>query len=229
MKKEIPKSNQTNRSQFHLSLTLLLAALGKTLINLDRDPSGNRSPNLINLLAVYSLSKGTTESILVGREQRGRNDKSASILVREGSEGVGRLAVWVDLIVQSSLVEDSCFAGANLVPDDSGLAFAVEDAAFRNGLGVDAAGDDSEELRGARMGVDHDHGTAYPLLVSLEVCSIVVDHTWELGGSHTDTSACKSRERLACGKDFACAVETVEEVLVLREKLVAINGAVPKS
>jgi hypothetical protein len=33
------------------------------------------------------------------------------------------------------------------------------------------------------MGVDHDHGAAYSLLVSLEVCSLMVDHTWELGGS----------------------------------------------
>ena len=51
-------------------------------------------------------------------------------------------------------------------------------------------------------------------------------HTWDLGKSKTETSSSESREALAVGNAKWGAVEAEEEILVLGEKLVAINHTV---
>ena len=48
-------------------------------------------------------------------------------------------------------------------------------------------------------------------------------HTWDLSKSKTETSSGESREALAVGNAEWGAVEAEEEILVLWEKLVAIN------
>ena len=48
-------------------------------------------------------------------------------------------------------------------------------------------------------------------------------HTWDLGKGKTETSSGESREALAVGNAKWRAVEAEEEILILGEKLVAIN------
>ena len=48
-------------------------------------------------------------------------------------------------------------------------------------------------------------------------------NTWDLGKSKTETSSGEGREALAVGNAKWRAVEAEEEILILGEKLVAIN------
>jgi len=51
-------------------------------------------------------------------------------------------------------------------------------------------------------------------------------HTWDLGKGKTETSSGESREGLAVGNTKWSAVKAEEEVLILGEKLVAINHTI---
>ncbi|KAI6750296.1 hypothetical protein HG531_007561 [Fusarium graminearum] len=97
-----------------------------------------------------------------------------------------------------------CFTGTQLVPDDTGLALLVEDAAFGNGFSVEVAGYNSEEL----------------------CCSGVEIHTWEFSKSQTDASSSKSRESLAIGVTSWSAVEAEVKVFVLWEEVVAVDDTI---
>lgn len=123
--------------------------------------------------------------------------------------------------------------GGELGADDALVPVGVDYAGFRDGLGEDAAGDDDEELRGAGVEVEGDHSAGCfsgLVFVSERVGGAMVfcgiGRTWDFCKSHASSGANEGREGL--GISEPCAVRLVEikdEVFVIGEELVSIDGA----
>lgn len=124
-----------------------------------------RLPDLIQLPFLNRATKLTNKDIVAQREKLRRHGRRAGVLGREASDGERRLAVGVHLRVERPLVEDGHLQRPELRADHARVVLGVEDAAFGDGLGVDAACGDSEELGTAGVNVGRDDAAGCRMLV----------------------------------------------------------------
>jgi hypothetical protein len=128
---------------------LLDTALGKALINAEGKVGRERSAELVNVLAVESgrEAEGSIDNTAVESEEVLGNLAGTRVLRVEGSDEGSRLAVVVDLVMDGAHGEDSAL---ELLESRGDLR---SEAILEDKASLNFAGDDGQELSGARVGV----------------------------------------------------------------------------
>lgn len=146
-----------NISLCGLSAPLLNAAGLQALLNLIQRSLRDSMSDLINILASNDSPKSRRDEVVRHGKEPSSNETSTGIVRGERGDGERRLAMSVQLCVESAHGEDGHVACAELVADDALGAVLGHHASLGDHFGDDGAIEDDKELGGAVVDVQGCH------------------------------------------------------------------------